>query len=413
MTSSGGPESRHVGRYRLLPVLSWLLVALVAVWLTKHYVWDRPSDEHRRRVAAFDRALRLIPERYAKRVEERDLYGAAMRGMLESLGDRYSVYLAPAARDEVRVVTKGDFGGIGVMVAADDGAVVITEVQDGGPAAEAGLAAGDVIIKVDEVDCAGRSFQEVVSMVRGRVGTSVALVVRREGEKEPRSVSLVRKKITLETVKWKLLAPGIGYLQVRQFDAHTGDRVEEGLKELLDGGAKGLVLDLRDNTGGLLDQTVRVCDMLLNEATVLVVRNWRLAEGKEHRTKDGVLVPIDLPLVVLVNRRTASAAEIVAGALKHYRHATLMGAPTFGKGAVNEIYGLPDGSGVLITTAFYELGSGETVEGKGIEPDILVGEMPPFPGEDRDKMQDWFVRYKEAREEQLTRAREFLEEKVR
>ncbi|MCK4301031.1 MAG: peptidase S41, partial [Planctomycetes bacterium] len=211
----------------------------------------------------------------------------------------------------------------------------------------------------------------------------------------------------------EMLEPDIGLLRVEQLDQHSLVKIEEGIGALLSQGMRGLILDLRDNTGGLLDQAVAVSDLFLNQGAIVKLASRLPQERDSFEATERMALPLDLPVVVLVDGRTASAAEIVAGALKQYGRATIIGTRTFGKGAVNKIYPLPDGSGLILTVAHYSIPPGTIIEGNGIEPDIVVGELPPFPsGSDRDEVDRWIAEQKKAGEQQLECARKFLQERV-
>jgi len=412
--ASGPRTPKSTTGYRYLPLLSWLLLIAVIAWFVKAYVFERPSTEHQLRTASFSAALRLISHHFAGEVKEEDLYSSAMEGMVKSLADRYSFYLHGFQLEEARVQTSGEFGGIGVTVAPKDGSIIITDVMEESPAAEAGLVAGDQILKVDGQDCSQLAFTEAVSMVRGKVGTSVALTVLRARTGKEETVAVVRRKIILDTVKWEVLEPGLAMIQVLQFDRRSLSKVRDALDALLDEGMEGLVLDLRDNTGGLLDQAVSVSDLFLSEGPIVALESRLSEEQASYEATRQTAVSSELPIAVLVNGRTASAAEIVAGALKYNGRATIIGVTTYGKGAVNKVYPLPDGSAVLLTVAHYKIPPDHMIEGNGVKPQIVVGELEPFPsGEERQRVAEWIEKYRKARQEQLARAKDFVREKIR
>jgi len=409
------PRAGHSSdkRHPYLPALTWLLLIAITVWFINYFVFERPSTERQLRMESFMAALRLIPEHYVKEVKEEDLYRAAMEGMVSSLGDRYSAYLGRPQMGEARIQTSGEFGGIGVSVAPQDGLLVITEVMESSPARQVGLAEGDMIVKVDGQECSKLPFPEAVALVRGKVGTPVELAVMQQKTGQTVTFNVVRRKITLETVKWEMLESDLGLLRVEQFDQHSLAKIKDGIDALLSQGMRGLILDLRNNTGGLLDQAVAVSDLFLDRGAIVKLESRLTQERDSFKASEGTALPQDMPLVVLVDGRTASAAEIVAGALKQHGRATIIGTRTFGKGAVNKIYPLPDGSGVILTVAHYSIPPDTVIEGSGIEPDIVVGELPPFPsGSDRKEVAAWIAEQKRASEQQLERARMFLREKI-
>ena len=406
---ASGPEIRHP----YLPYLTTLLLIAMAAWFVKDVYLDRPSTEQQARINSFAAALELIPGHYVEDVSAGDLYRAAMNGMMSKLSDRYSTYLDNLEVKMSNAESAGEFGGIGVVVSSERGRVVITEVTEDSPADRAGLEAGDIIEKVDGEDTSEFSFSQVVAMVRGKVGTSVELtVLTKEGDKQ-KTVKVDRKKITLETVDWEMLEGDVGLLKLARFDKDTVPEVEEALEKLIDEGMKGLILDLRNNTGGLLDQAVGVCDLFLGDAVVVKLESRLEDERETYESTEGTAIPQDMPMLILVDGRTGSGAEIVAGALQSQERAEILGTTTFGKGAVNKLYPLPDGSGVLLTVAYYVIHPDHRIEGKGVEPDYKVGELPPFPSDDGQKeVRKWLEQYRNAHSKQLEKARQIIKEKL-
>ncbi len=401
-------------RHRYLPILSWVLVALVAIWLVRA-VLRRPTTEHRKRVSAFSVALRLIPARFTGRADEAALYEAAMRAMVYSLNDPHSAYLNPYEVREADAQAEGEFGGVGVEVSLADGGAIVTNVRADGPAAAAGVVAGDVIVGVDGRDAAGLNFLELLSRIRGKVGTTVELSLQRAATGMRETVRLTRARILMESVRWEKVEPGVGHIRIVQFDAHSLADTRKAIVELQGGGwMEALLLDLRGNAGGLLTEAVGVCDLFLSSGVIVRVEGRSPGGRESYHAHAGTAVPEEVPMAVLIDGQSASAAEVVAGALKGNGRATLIGLRTFGKGAVNRLYGLPDGSGVVLTVAHYRAGDGIEVNGKGIEPDIKVGELPPVPtGDDREEKERWLALYRAAQKEQFDRAVEFLKSKIR
>jgi len=408
------PAGLAGAQYRYLPWLSLLLCVLTGVWLVKYYLF-RPPKEHRDRVTSFDLALEFIPDYYDGEVDEDKLYEAAMKAMIDSLDDPHSFYMNRYQVTHTDTQIEGEFGGVGVVIGPGDGVAIVTEVMADGPGAKAGLKAGDLIVAVDGKEVAEMSFIELVSRVRGKIGTEVQLTIKRADAGERETVKVTRDKITLETVTWEMLDGGVGYVQVRsQFDAHTEENIREALEELVkDDALKAVLLDLRGNTGGLLEQAVGIVDMFLAEGVIVSIESRNKEERASFDAKAETVIPVDLPMAILVDSRSASASEVVAGALQAQKRATLVGANTFGKGAVNRVFGLPDGSGVLLTVAHYTVGDGQEIEGKGLEPDVKVGKMPPLPdGNDTKARQEWLAAYNAAQKEQFDRAVELLKGKL-
>ena len=400
-------------QHRYLPVLAVLLLVVIAVWFVNYLVLLRPSGEHRQRVSAFSNALRIIRRHYVREVPEEELYEAAMDGMIKSLDDRYSTYMTAAQLQQANIETTGEFGGVGIRVAYQEGKIIITEIIGGGPADQTGIEAGDVIVKVDGEESARYSFLEVIAMIRGEVGSHVRLTVARGSPQELLDFEILREKISLETVKAEFIEPGLGYVRIDRFDEQVRTELGRELEGLKQEGLNGLILDLRYNMGGLLGQAVSVCDLFISEGSIAGLESRLSTETDEFRANPHTAIPLDVPMVVLVDARTASAAEIVAGALKYLGRATVIGTRTFGKGAVSRIYPLGDGSGMALTVAYYKVASDKVIERNGVEPDIVVGELPPFPTDgDKEQAKEWLALYESAREQQLSRAIEFLKEKT-
>jgi carboxyl-terminal processing protease len=317
-------------------------------------------------------------------IVQRDFYGdlpaedeityAAIRGMLSALNDPYTSFVEP---EEVAIRAEDDSGeyeGIGAYVDMDeDGKLVIVEPFEGSPAEEAGLQAGDRVIAVDGVSVIGMTLYEAIGLVRGPAGSEVTLLVEREGVEEPFEVTVTRDRFELEIVDVEMLDDDIGYIRLREFGARATEKMEEGLEELLAQNPKGIVFDLRFNPGGWLDQALGVADLFLSDGVILTQR-WRDGREEVFRARDGDIGE-DIPLVVLVDRGSASASEIVAGALQDHERAILIGEVTFGKGAVQTVHTLSDGSQLIVTSAMWFTPNNQPIHGYGLTPDIEV----PYP----------------------------------
>ena len=407
-----GAGLRAIHRNRHLPILSWLLLLAVAVWLIHDGL--KQSSEHGRRVKAFSQALRLIPEHYVGDVDEQDLYEAAMMGMLGRLQDPHSAFLDEARLRDTDVQTRGEYGGIGVTMHPRDGEPVIVEVMEG-PAKEAGVRRGDVIASVAGDECRGMTLEQVADRIRGKPGTKITLGLRRAQTGLLETVEIERARITLDNVTWEMIEPGIGYLSIRHFDMRCGEKVREAVEALGadEDGLKALLLDVRNNNGGLLDQAREVSDMFLSEGVICELDSRLPSERVTYKADESVLVPAELPLAILVNHASASAAEVLAGTLQGNGRAVLVGTRTFGKGAVNRLYRLSDRAGVMLTVAHYKVPPDRVIEGKGIEPDVKAGELAPFPEQaDQEAWEKWSADYVVAGQEQLAAAVGLLKEKT-
>ncbi len=322
---------------------------------------------------AFVEVMDRIRSAYVEDVDDRTLFENAIRGMLESL-DPHSAYLAETDYDNLQEATTGSFGGVGLEVSIVDGVVRVVTPLDDTPAERAGVLAGDVIVAIDGVPVELDSLMPTVDAMRGEPGTGVALSVRREDLEEPIDFELVRAIIEVASVEEAMLEPGFGYIRIAQFQDRTGRDVEKALRRLLaqhDNRLDGLVLDLRNNPGGVLQASVQVADTFLSSGRI-VYTEGRLAGAEtaynatEHDLADGA------PIVVLVNEGSASAAEIVAGALQDHRRAVIMGTPSFGKGSVQTVLPLSQDRAIKLTTALYFTPSGRSIQAQGIVPDITV-----------------------------------------
>ncbi len=324
-----------------------------------------------------------IKHNYVEDVDDKTLLDNAIRGMLSGL-DPHSTYLDAKAFEELRVGTTGEFGGLGIVVGMEDGFVKVISPIDDTPAQRAGVKAGDLIIRLDDTPVKGMSLDDAVKIMRGKPGTNIDLTIVREGEDQPLKFTITRDRIRVKSVKSRLLEPGYAYVRVSQFQERTGKDLHNAITELKKenkGNLKGLVLDLRNNPGGLLDAAVIVSDTFLDRGTIVSVKG---------RTEDNKLsqaaTPGDIlkgsPIVVLVNEGSASASEIVAGALQDNKRAVIMGQKTFGKGSVQTVIPLGNNSALKLTTARYYTPSGRSIQAEGIAPDIALEHLQVAAKED-------------------------------
>ncbi|HXN15738.1 MAG TPA: S41 family peptidase [Usitatibacter sp.] len=338
----------------------------------------------------FSEVFGRIKSDYVEPVEDRKLLKEAINGMLTGL-DPHSAFLDQEAYRDLQVGTQGEFGGLGIEVGAEDGFVKVVAPIEDTPAFRAGIQAGDLIIKLDEVSLKGVSLGDAVKRMRGKPNTEVKLTVLRKGEAQPLEFMVRRDVIRVKSVKSRMLEPGYGLVRITQFQEHTGENLVVALNDLYkqaNGDMKGLVLDLRLNPGGLLNSAVAVSAAFLPKNALVVYTDGRTEDAKMRLTaskenyvrgafKDDFLLKAPagiktVPLVVLVNGASASASEIVAGALQDHHRATIVGTQTFGKGSVQTILPLPNNQAVKLTTARYYTPGGRSIQAKGIAPDILV-----------------------------------------
>ncbi|QKT05008.1 S41 family peptidase [Ectothiorhodospiraceae bacterium 2226] len=320
---------------------------------------------------AFTEVFARIKNDYVEEVDDRTLLQHAIRGMLTGL-DPHSAYLDTDEYKDLRVGTSGEFGGLGIEVSMEDGFVKVVAPIDETPAARAGIRAGDTIIRLDETPVKGMSLSDAVKMMRGKPNTDLTLTVVRDGEDRPLDITITRAIIKVQSVRSRTLEPGFGYLRITQFQSRTGEDVVRALQSLKnenDGALKGLVLDLRNNPGGVLNASVAVADAFLDQG-LIVYTEGRVpgSELKFHANPNDTLE--GAPIVVLVNGGSASASEIVAGALQDHRRAIVMGEDTFGKGSVQTIMPMGNETALKLTTARYFTPKGRSIQAHGITPDI-------------------------------------------
>jgi carboxyl-terminal processing protease len=365
----------------------------VAVSLNFSAIADReapqplPLDELR----AFTEVYGKIKSDYVEPVEDKKLISQAINGMLSGL-DPHSAYMDADEFKDLQVGTQGEFGGLGIEVGMEDGFVKVVSPIEDTPAQKAGLKSGDLIIKLDDVPVKGMSINDAVKHMRGKPNTPITLTVVRKGMNKPFNVTLIRAIIKVKSVKFKLVEPNFGYVRITQFQEHTGENLVDAINALLKENKaplKGLVLDLRNDPGGLLNSAVGVSAAFLKPNSLVVYTDGRTEDSKMHLTaspdfylrgnQDDYLKALpdwvkSVPMVVLVNSGSASASEIVAGALQDQKRAVIMGTQSFGKGSVQTILPLGNGTGLKLTTARYFTPSGRSIQAKGITPDIVVAE---------------------------------------
>lgn len=322
---------------------------------------------------SFTEVFARIKKDYVEEISDKTLLENAIRGMLSGL-DPHSSYLDPENFKELQVGTTGEFGGLGIEVGMEDGFVKVIAPIDDTPAQRAGVKAGDLVIRLDEKPVKGLTLHQAVKIMRGKVGTDIVLTIIREGADKPLKITITRAIIKVKSVRYRSLEDGFGYLRISQFQSRTGENLAEAidkLKEENDGNLKGLVLDLRNNPGGVLNAAVEVSDAFLDKG-LIVYTQGRIANSEMKFNATPRRVLDGAPLVVLVNGGSASASEIVAGALQDHKRAIIMGTQTFGKGSVQTILPLTNDTALKLTTARYFTPSGRSIQAEGITPDIVL-----------------------------------------
>ncbi len=330
-----------------------------------------PSSELKDEFRIFWEAWRIVQDDfYGAPVEPTELAYGAIRGAIDTLDDPFTWFAEPVVAERIRQNATGRYSGIGAVVNVNDlGRVIIVRPFAGGPADQAGLMAGDIVLRIDGTDTLELGLDEAVSMIRGPEGTRVRLTVRREGVDLPFEVGIVRAEIEIPSVEYHLLEDEIAYLKLNDFRAHVPAQVHAALRELLLEEPRGLILDLRDNPGGLLSSSIEIGSEFIAEGLIVVERG---SDGEEEYMATSEGLATDIPLVVLVNQGTASAAEIVAGAIRDHERGVLIGEHTFGKGSVQSPIDLSDGSHLRLTIAHWFTPSGQLIQEGGLAPDMEV-----------------------------------------
>lgn len=371
-------------------VTKHLLVTLLCVALLPwHIAMAQPQDlkdaaaaeelgvsvETYRYLNLFGDIFERIREQYVEPVDDKDVIESAINGMLTSL-DPHSSYLDTDSVQDMRVQTKGEFGGLGIEVTMDNGLIKVVSPIDETPAARAGVQAGDMIVRIDDEEVMGMSLSDAVDKMRGKVGTPIKVMIVREEEPEPLEIEIIRDVIKIRSVRHEIKGQNdVGYIRITTFNKQIEGALEKAIEEIKQKAGKnlqGFVLDLRNNPGGLLDQAIYVADAFMERGEIVSTRGREESSTTRLYAKQGDVVD-GMPLVVLINGGSASASEIVAGALQDHRRAIIMGTKSFGKGSVQTIITLPGYGGAMrLTTARYYTPSGRSIQAEGIEPDILV-----------------------------------------
>jgi carboxyl-terminal processing protease len=357
----------------------WMLGPMVVVALLSGVLigkgWERTghASETYEELRTFSEVLTQVQKNYVDDTKVKDLVQGAIRGMLSTL-DPHSAYMTPEMYKEMQVETKGEFGGVGIQIGVKENRLAVIAPIDGTPAQRAGIKAGDYITKVNEESTKDLSLMDAVQKMRGPKGTKVNLTIQRDGTSDPLQFTLVRDTIKIESVKSKVM-DNIGYVKLTQFQEATGRDLGRVLKQFKDQKVQSTILDLRNNPGGLLTAAVEVSEQFLPNGKLVVYTKGRESKKDEWFAKGRDQMD-DSPMIILVNEGSASASEIVAGALQDYGRAVIVGTTSFGKGSVQTILPLGDGSGLRLTTAKYYTPKGRSIQSTGITPDIVIKPQP-------------------------------------
>ena len=325
------------------------------------------------KIDLFGEVLEKINKEYVDEINQSESMDSAINGLLQSL-DPYSAYMSPEVFNEMQTETSGKFGGLGIEVSMESGVVKVISPIDDTPASKAGIKAGDYIVKINEIQVQGKSLSEAVDLMRGPVGSAIELTIRRRGERKALTFKIVREIIQIQSVKADLLEKNIVYIRLTSFNENSDTQVEKQIKELeKNKNIKGYILDLRNNPGGLLSQAIKISDFFLDNGEIVSTKSRKASENRKWFAKKGDLTNGKL-LIVLINYGSASASEIVAGALKDHKRAILLGENSFGKGSVQSIIPLKNDGAIRLTIAKYYLPSGKSISEVGVSPDIEIAE---------------------------------------
>ena len=349
----------------------YLIIFLSSI-LFSHSINSAEIDIYKK-IDLFGEVLEKINKQYVDEINQSESMDSAINGLLQSL-DPYSSYMSPEIFQEMQTETSGEFGGLGIEVSMEAGVVKVITPIDDTPASKAGIKAGDYIVKIDNVQVQGKSLSEAVDLMRGLVGTDIELTVRRRGVKKALTFNITRKIIEVQSVKSDLLENNIGYIRLTSFNDNSSDQIKKKIKKLKENvNLKAFILDLRNNPGGLLSQAIKISDFFLENGEIVSTKSRKKSENRKWFARKGDITE-GKTLVVLINYGSASASEIVAGALKDHKRAIILGENSYGKGSVQSIIPLKNKGAIRLTIAKYYLPSGKSISEVGVSPDIEVNE---------------------------------------
>ena len=350
-----------------------ILATFIIFYISLIQIVNSSENEIYKKIDLFGEVLEKINKEYVDEINQSESMDSAINGLLQSL-DPYSAYMSPEIFNEMQTETSGEFGGLGIEVSMESGVVKVISPIDDTPASRAGIKAGDYIVKINDVQVQGKSLSEAVDLMRGPVGSGIELTIRRRGERKALIFNVVREIIQIQSVKADILEKNIGYLRLTSFNENSGKQIEREIKKLeKNKDVKSYILDLRNNPGGLLSQAIKISDFFLDNGEIVSTKSRKPSENRKWFAKKGDLTNGKV-LIVLINYGSASASEIVAGALKDHKRAILLGENSYGKGSVQSIIPLKNDGAIRLTVAKYYLPSGKSISEVGVSPDIEIDE---------------------------------------
>jgi len=350
-----------------------ILAALIIFYISLIQIVNSSENEIYKKIDLFGEVLEKINKEYVDEINQSESMDSAINGLLQSL-DPYSSYMSPEIFDEMQTETSGEFGGLGIEVSMESGVVKVISPIDDTPASKAGIKAGDFIVKINDTQVQGKTLSEAVDLMRGPVGSGIELTVRRRGEKKALIFNIVREIIEIQSVKVDVLKDNIGYIRLTSFNENSSNQIKKKINELENNKkVNAYILDLRNNPGGLLSQAIKISDFFLDNGEIVSTKSRKSSENRKWFAKKGDLTK-GKTLIVLINYGSASASEIVAGALKDHKRAVLLGENSYGKGSVQSIIPLKNRGAIRLTVAKYYLPSGKSISEVGVSPDIEIEE---------------------------------------
>jgi carboxyl-terminal processing protease len=352
-----------------------ITLLLLNIFISSNFVYSKNSNELYEKIDLFSEVLETIKQEYVNEVDQAEIMDSAINGLLQSL-DPYSAYMSPKSFDGMQSDTRGEFGGLGIEIGMESGVVKVITPIDDTPAANAGIKSGDYIVRINDQQVQGKSLTEAVDLMRGPVGSEIKLTIRRRDEKKALEFKIKRAVIEVRSVEAKIIGEGnkIGYLRLKSFNENSDKQLFEKINNFENKKKlTGYILDLRNNPGGLLNQAINITDFFLDDGEIVSTKGRRISETRRFFSKKGDGIN-GKPLIIITNNGSASASEIVSGALKDHKRAIILGESTYGKGSVQSVIPLKNGGGLRLTISKYYLPSGKSISEVGVLPDIFVEE---------------------------------------